>query len=92
MEAKQYRGGGVNPLKGMTARPMGDDYMIDAFVGLVSYLNSDEKAMNAFHDENQHRKDELFAMNEKQAFGAFADWVAVNHWGLEGQEDEVVHL
>jgi hypothetical protein len=73
----------MSPIGKMKVSPFGEDHMKEAFIGLVSFLNSDEKACTAFQTENYERRSELFEMEGAEAFGVFADWVAVNHWGIE---------
>ena len=74
----------MNPIGKMTKRPFGEEYMRDAFLGLVHFLISDDEKSKPFYEgwTEQDFKDAL-TKDQKQAFGEFADWVAEHHWGLE---------
>lgn len=85
------------PIKGMTLRPWGEDYMVDAFIGLVRHLLSVEEAREAFKRSTGYDIMNLVGQplinqmvdkatgHANTVIAAFGDWVAEKHWGVEDE-------
>lgn len=69
-------------LEGMTVDPYGEDYMKPAFLSLVDHLSKTEDFSKFVSNLTP---EELNEQDQKKVFGMFADWVALNRWGLDGQ-------
>lgn len=85
--------------EGMTKTPYGWPYMADPFFGLVSYLITEDWAIDQFEADTGIKyvspKNGIEAMvdeatgNNKRIAAAFCDWVAETQWGEEGKCDDV---
>lgn len=81
---------------GMTKIPYGWPLMAGAFIGAAEYLGKQEGIFEDFQKDTGH--DMSFLLNrtgldkiidqatgiEKELFGAYLDWIVINHWGEEG--------
>lgn len=81
------------PIEGMKVRPYGEDYMVGAFFGIVSFCLSNDGARGAFKKATGRDLDKSRSPIEVQidqatgydrdTLALFADWVAETEWGIE---------
>lgn len=71
------------PVPGMKTRPYGEEYMVGAWAGCVSWAIGEPDCQKAFKDATGHS---LANLQPKNGLEAFLDWATENVWGLEGQE------
>lgn len=89
------------PIEGMTVRPMGEDYMAGAFIGCLNWAAHHGPSVKRFQLARPDiviplpARTPMEAMIDKAAGAnrtiaiAFADWVATEIWGVEGECEEI---
>lgn len=61
------------PIEGMTKRPAGEEFMVDAFLGFVSWADSKKEVLDEYA--------KYITLQEGQL--NFHDWLVVFMWGEE---------
>ena len=91
------------PITGMKIKPdcgnMPQVFAYGAFLGLCHYLLTQPEALEQFRIDTGHDFNHLQGRSpldkmidqatgrDAELFAAWGDWVAVNAWGVEGQEE-----
>ncbi len=83
------------PIKGMTQIPIGEEYMVPAWVGMVRHALGAEYIKKEFKKETGFDVDHVLKATginaiidqktgyQRDIIAKFADWVTVNLWGVE---------
>ncbi len=73
------------PIKGMTKEPVGDEYMLPAWVDFLSWASKEVSIVEEYVKVTGVIPIDMNKDQTEQYCALFADWITVYYWGEEGE-------